>query len=277
MKIQVVSRQGSAEWNEDAFVVRESAGIYGVFDGATSLNGYRDENGETGGSIASRLMKRFWEDLTEEEASRIQMTEALLAANDGLRTAMLERGIDTRDPSSQWMTGAAIVRIGHRRIEYAQVGDCTLAAVYEDGSVRVLSRDSVAFLDRLALNSPAELRSGIIARNRLLANTPDGYPCLNGDPRVADYLEYGSIHRIRVQGLLLLTDGLFDLTAHRSDQPDLSRIVSFVLDQSLDDYVDWLVRVEHDDHDCVNYPRFKLSDDKTGIWIALSSGQERSE
>jgi hypothetical protein len=55
LKFRTVSIQGSGEWNEDALIVRERDGLFGVVDGATSLVPFRAPSGETGGVLAARI------------------------------------------------------------------------------------------------------------------------------------------------------------------------------------------------------------------------------
>lgn len=37
----------------------------------------------------------------------------------------------------------------------------------------------------------------------------------------------------------------------------------------LTDYAQWLVNLENSDPECIEYPRFKISDDKSAVWIEL--------
>ncbi|WJH35915.1 protein phosphatase 2C domain-containing protein [Paenibacillus sp. CC-CFT747] len=238
MRIDKISLQGSNPWNEDALVVNESLQLYGVLDGATSLLPYRGAGGETGGYLASRLAADYWNGLPPAEAvpGGFSLREAVLAANARLRARMDECGIDVTRKDQLWSTGLVLVRILPGGIEYAQAGDCMLAAVYADGSVRVVTRDHVEHLDRVSkakwreglargLASKAELWEyvrPVITANRMKVNTPEGYSVMNGEPELAETLEYGRINRIGLTALLLVTDGLFPPAAE-GRSPGVSR------------------------------------------------------
>ncbi|MDF2961389.1 MAG: hypothetical protein K0S39_3124, partial [Paenibacillus sp.] len=47
----------------------------------------------------------------------------------------------------------------------------------------------------------------------------------------------------------------------------LEAVVAAVVEDSLQQYANWLISVETEDSECRKYPRFKVSDDKTAIWI----------
>ncbi|GAA4872862.1 hypothetical protein GCM10023310_60680 [Paenibacillus vulneris] len=160
-----------------------------------------------------------------------------------------------------------------------------IAAVYKDGSVRTLSRDQVAHVDQLSKRSLEEgIRQGVTTRGQLLGmarpimlankarmNTLQGYSVLSGEPELADFLEYGRINRIQLKAVLLVTDGLFPLaepSVKETPSYDAVReLVKRIADESLAGYAERLIRQEQEDSDCLKYPRFKVSDDKTGIWI----------
>jgi len=285
MKIDTITLQGTAEWNEDALVRHEQLQMYGVLDGATSLRPYRGPRQETGGYLASRLIRGYLESLEEKEMPEDSLKPLVLQANALLRSSMLEAGIDVTDKTALWTSGLALIRIHDAYIDYAQAGDCMIAAVYKDGSVRTLSRDQVAHVDQLSKRSLEEgIRQGVTTREQLLElvrpillankarmNTLQGYSVLSGEPELADFLEYGRINRIQLKAVLLVTDGLFPL-AEPSVKEDTSydavrELVKRISDESLAGYAERLIRQEQEDSDCLKYPRFKVSDDKTGIWI----------
>ena len=51
------TRQGVGRLNEDAVVINDRLGIYGVLDGSTSLVPFESNDGKTGGFLASRFVK----------------------------------------------------------------------------------------------------------------------------------------------------------------------------------------------------------------------------
>jgi serine/threonine protein phosphatase PrpC len=282
MKLDMLSRQGTTEWNEDALITNERLQLFGVLDGATSLHPYRGPNNETGGYLASQIIKQYLESLQPEDIQDVNLKQLVIQANIRLREKMTEAGIDPSDKSALWTSALALIRITDHYVDYAQVGDCMIAAIYEGDTIRTVSRDQVAHIDQQskAIWEEAigrgvskreelwELVKPVILQNKSKMNTIEGYSILSGEPELADFIEYGRINRIQLKSLLLVTDGLF-LHTEIGDEPDdiIQRLTARIERDTLAVYADWLINLELDDADCQRYPRFKVSDDKTGITI----------
>lgn len=282
MNIELITIQGTAQWNEDALVVNERLRLYGVLDGATSLHPYRGAGGETGGYLASQVIKQYLESLREEDVADANLKHLVVQANVRLRQKMAEAGIDLTDKTSLWTSALALIRIREHSVDYAQVGDCMIAAKYDDGSVRTISRDQVEHIDQQSkkiwqdgiqcgITSREQLWSmvkPVILQNKSKMNTLEGYSVMSGEPEAAELVEFGTINRIRLNSLLLVTDGLF-LPKEAGSQPsnDIDNLVAQLENRTLAAYTDWLLNLEYEDKECQRYPRFKISDDKTGIWI----------
>lgn len=283
MKLEWISIQGSGEWNEDAVFTNEKQHLYGVIDGATSLVPFRGPGNETGGRLASQLLKAYFEDI--ENSGQTNLESLLAEANRRLGGEMKHSGIDLEAKDQLWTAGAAVVRITDTHVEYVQAGDCMIIALYDDGSSRAVTRDHVAHIDEESrVLWKQGIASGITSKetlwesvkplilgNKQKMNTPGGYSVLNGLPEAEQFFEYGKINRIRLQRLLLVTDGLFyPEPLEGSDgtcaEEKLARQVSL---EGIQKYADWLLELENEDADCIRYPRFKKSDDKSAIWIEL--------
>lgn len=293
MLVQSVSVQGSSPWNEDALIQNEALHIYGVADGATSLVPYHGPQGETSGRMASQLVKRYFGQLTaRDERNLMQMT---CEANRLLGAEMQAAGVPLDAKDQLWTTGVAAVRITEHSVEYIQSGDCMIVALYEDDRVRVLTRDHVAHMDegakklwREAVREGVRTREELWARvrhlmtgNRTSMNTRDGYAVLNGQPEAEHFMEYGVINRIRLKGVLLHTDGLYVPSRFNSVDDSKSTVeagtakptegeetlLRQMIGKGLEAYTHWLIAEEQRDPECVRNPRFKLSDDKTAMWL----------
>jgi len=277
VKIEHLTVQGCNEWNEDALILNERERIYGVLDGATSLSSAAGV--ETGGYLASRIAKEVFES-SETPDGGAPLRSLVLRANEQIRARMLEHGVDVNDKNALWAAGIAVVRIGEHQIEYAQTGDCMLIAVYKDGTVRTVTHDQVDHFDeksRLLWEryskeglSTDDVRSRVyetIKQNRLKTNTPDGYAILNGEPELERYVEHGSLNRIQLSFLLVLTDGLFLPRKSGDPAPSMSDIVALIDEKGLAGYVDWLIANEYDESQQDKYTRLKVADDKTAIRI----------
>lgn len=273
------TRQGVGKLNEDALVINERLGIYGVLDGSTSLVPFETNDGKTGGFLASRIVKNNIESLKEYSS----LLSVLDLANHDLREEMKNHGIEVDEKEQLWCTAASLVRVTNHHLYFAQTGDTMILAVYEDG-VRVLTQPQIEHVDRIALekwinliqsgvHSQKELFVGIkeqLKENRHLANTPDGYGVLNGEEDAVEFVEYGRVNRQGLLHVLLFTDGLF---FPKEVIPDEAHYWEFIANRlvgkGLKGCIDELVALEETDPECIQYPRFKKSDDKTVMMLSF--------
>ncbi|QDX94011.1 hypothetical protein EEL30_17975 [Brevibacillus laterosporus] len=244
MRIETFTGNGMSSLNEDALIVHPTLPIYGVIDGVTSLHGFVTDKEQTGGYLASTTIARYFTHIHK----LISLQEHVSTANLLVRLHMQEAGIDLTVKQNLWGAAIGIVTMEKHGISYAQTGDCMIFAVYENGNVRILTRP--------------------IIQNRELQNEPTGYGVLNGEEQAIEYVEYGKISRVGVKHLVLVTDGLFWPVGHQEKQ-DWSQMVHKMIDMGLEHYVQALTMVEESDPECLKYPRFKTSDDKTGIILTL--------
>ncbi|NGQ97372.1 protein phosphatase 2C domain-containing protein [Brevibacillus sp. SYP-B805] len=277
MRVETLSMQGSWPLNEDALLINAKNRIYGVADGATSLVPYVNDRRETGGYLAASLIREYVENLQGEG----ELRHHLKTANGLLREAMVRAAVDVRRKEALWSAAVALVRIDDTGIEYAQTGDCMIFAVYRGNRIRPLTFPQTEHVEAEAfakweagiargIATYAELRDSvheIFVRNRQRANAPDGYGVLNGMENAGDFVESGRISRSNLQALVLLTDGLFMPRKRGCPDPDWAETVGPILEKGLEAYAADLLRLENGDPECLQYVRFKKSDDKTGIVI----------
>ncbi|OPA76663.1 hypothetical protein BVG16_15945 [Paenibacillus selenitireducens] len=283
MHIQHIYQQGQGLFNEDALILNPTHHIYGVVDGVSGLQAFHQEN-TSSGQIAARIVSEHFNATNEllPTLSRIS-----IAANDQLRHTMLEAKVDIHDVSALWSAVHAVVQIQPHYIDWVQSGDCMIYAIYDHGLVRTLTYDSVDIHDERALHlwyqkynaklihgkKPDEV-TRTLQRNRQLANQPSGYSVMNGQPEFAQYIESGRIARNELRHLLLITDGIYPwLPAYPASKgnPNAFRhdFIEDIVDFGLSKYVEQLCTWEAEDKACLESPRFKVSDDKTGILITF--------
>ncbi|QDS35910.1 protein phosphatase 2C domain-containing protein [Brevibacillus brevis] len=279
MKLESISMKGSGKSNEDAYVIQQVKHVYAVIDGITSLIPYENAAGQTGGAIAAELVKKQLEAIPEDAA----LHDYLETINLALQEQMRQSGIDLEKKEALWGAACAVVRVGDAHIEYAQLGDCMIFAVYEDDTVRPLTHPQVSHLEQAALVKWEEgINEGLCTRtelhercmdillhNRYQANGPGGYGVLNGDVACRGFTEYGRINRVGMKALVLATDGLFMPRALGGTQPKWEETVLPIVHKGLQRYTDELISLENNDPECIRYIRFKKSDDKTGMILSL--------
>ena len=71
---------------------------------------------------------------------------------------MLAYGVDTRKKEHLWCTCIAAVQIVGEKIEYAQLGDCMIVAIFRKGTMQVLTKDTVEGISKRAKKKREEDR-----------------------------------------------------------------------------------------------------------------------
>ena len=132
MKIEHILEQGSGAGNEDYLIM--DRGLFGVFDGSTSLDGARYENGQSGGALASSIAGQVF---LRNNASLFSLG---VEANSAIRTRMQSCRVDLSCRRSLWSTSAAVVRLRDNAVEWFQTGDSQVVFIDKDGGFRVAAK-----------------------------------------------------------------------------------------------------------------------------------------
>ncbi|MBX0359264.1 protein phosphatase 2C domain-containing protein [Halobacillus sp. Nhm2S1] len=252
---------------EDAFVLNEQAGIYGVLDGATPLVCFKDEAGHNGAYLAAQIFKTKMERLKGGE----ELVKAVEEANLHLKDEMERYAVQTELGEERWSTCVAVVKVMDDQIHYVQLGDSMILVEDENGKFMVVTIDSVKGISERAKKKRVEgrkdgekippesyydIRMNKLRYNRRLANVEGGYTVANGMPEVMDYLDQGVINGKGVRSLLLISDGLFhpELTLEETYQR--------IREVGLEGYVHELT--EH-----LNKHSLHI-DDRTAVWIKFN-------
>ncbi|MEH7180504.1 protein phosphatase 2C domain-containing protein [Neobacillus vireti] len=254
--------------SEDSIVLNEKINLYGVFDGATPLIPFKDENGRNGAYLASNLFKNYFLSLYKRNLS---LVEGIVAANRMLKEYMEKYKVNQEKYENLWSTCAAIIKIEEDgKISYAQLGDCMIIAEYQNGTIKALTRDTVKDISYRAKAWREEQRKqGVtipdeeyfqestqqLIFNRSLANKENGYTVANGKKEVINFIQHGQVNISEIKTLLLITDGLF--------HPNFSIEETFKKIQAIGLQV---YSMELEQYEKSNNLR---SDDKTGIMIKL--------
>ncbi|MBI4779385.1 hypothetical protein HY797_02955 [Candidatus Falkowbacteria bacterium] len=115
LKIQKIYSQGSRKINEDELLIKDN--LFAVFDGATSLVGFKNKQGKTGGKIAAEIAKNIF---TKNSGS---LKNLAIQANNKIRVAMIECGINANNKEEIWSAGFAAVRIKKRSLNFIKPGE----------------------------------------------------------------------------------------------------------------------------------------------------------
>jgi serine/threonine protein phosphatase PrpC len=249
MKIQAATRKSFQKKEpEDAYVVNELAGIFGVFDGVTPLDDYRDEDAHNGAYVASNLFRSHFASLT----GPVKLEEQLIRANRSLKEKMLSSQIDISWRQYLWSTCAAVVCVRENRTAFAHVGDCMIITLDKLGKTAVITKDLVKDVPIRAVTKRTEDRhrgifvpeesyfdssSHLQAYCRWMANTPEGYSVANGMDEMAQYIQSGFLETASLKYLLLISDGMI------YQRSGCDTVLHNVLESGLENYMrnmeDW--------------------------------------
>ena len=271
MKIQHILEQGTARINEDCLVIQDN--IFGVFDGATSLNSRTFEQGKTGGMIASRTARSVF------RQNHFPLPRLARKANQEIMDQMLARGVDISQKENLWSTSAAVVRIKEQDLEWVQTGDAVIILVYEDGSHRVLvdredhDHETLTLWKKMvkdkspALPAIGQALSAQIRKVRLGMNVT--YGVLNGEKEAEPFLNQGTESLEQVRDVLLFTDGLSIPSQTPEKRRDFTSLVEDYLCLGLEGLKTKIREKEKKDPLCHAFPRFKCHDDIAAIALTF--------
>ncbi len=266
--VETLLEKGSSELNED--VLLEAENLFGVFDGATSLDTRRFDEGLTGGLLAAQTAARAFQ---QERASLSRLAEK---ANNSIRKALQQQQVCLEERYRLWSTSMAVVRMGVNRLEYCQTGDALIVLLYNDGSYKVVTPD--VDIDRETLQmwqdcrrAPSAAIHEVLAEQiqcvRLQMNIR--YGVLNGEPAALDFLRHGYEELNNVSDILLFTDGLFLPRKNPLEDSDWPSFVKLYRQGGLQAVRDHVRCLQSQDPTLKKYPRFKLHDDIAAVAIKL--------
>lgn len=268
IKTDYIHEKGSGRINEDALSLNGK--LFGVFDGATSLDRTTYDGDITGGYYASSIASDIF---MQNNDTLIKMADK---ANTAIFKKMIEKGVNVSDRNTLWSTSAAVVKIDNNRVHWVQTGDSLLLLIYEDGSYRIpvsgydhdtetlrMWKDIAQTTDKSIL----EVLGNQIRKIRADMNVT--YGVLNGEESYSEFLNSGTESLDGVTHILLFTDGLFIPSNNPGAPPDFSTFVRIFLDGGLTELRNHVRSLEASDPDCRNYPRFKQHDDIAAVALSF--------
>ncbi|EMS81404.1 hypothetical protein [Desulfotignum phosphitoxidans] len=266
MKIETILEKGSARLNEDTLVAQGN--LFGVFDGATSLNKTVFEKEKTGGLIASSAARSVF------ATNHFPLKALAHTANHSIHQHMVRHGVDLTRKENLWSTSAAVVRIRDNTLEWVQTGDAQIILIYHDNTHEVVVDREDHDYDTLCL-WPARKKTGPcgmdarisqqIRKKRAEMNLT--YGVLNGEPHAMDFLHHGRKSLDQVNTVLLFTDGLSIPSEKPAKKKNFTPLVTLYRDLGLSGLKHRIRQIEKTDPECRRFPRFKTHDDIAAIAV----------
>jgi serine/threonine protein phosphatase PrpC len=266
MKIETILEKGSARLNEDTLVAQGN--IFGVFDGATSLNKTVFQKEKTGGFIASSAARSVF------ATNHFPLKALAHRANQSIHQHMVRHGVDLTRKENLWSTSAAVVRIQGNTLEWVQTGDAQIILIYQDDTHEVLVDREDHDYDTLCL-WPARNKAGSsgtdtrifeqIRKKRAEMNLT--YGVLNGEPHAMDFLNHGRKSLDQVNTVLLFTDGLSIPSEKPAKKKNFTPLITLYRTLGLAGLKHRIRQIEKTDPECRRFPRFKTHDDIAAIAV----------
>ncbi|WP_300668758.1 protein phosphatase 2C domain-containing protein [Desulfoluna sp.] len=269
---QSIHEQGTGVMNEDALLI--SGNLFGVFDGATSLDKTTFAHGETGGYLAATIAEEMFH---SNDASLFELADK---ANTAILREMVSKGVDVKKKEHLWSTSAAVGRVEDGMFDWVQSGDSLILVIYEDHTHELLVQDFDHDLETLKLwKETAATRSGSILDElnvqirKVRAGMNITYGVINGEETALDFLNHGSLNLTGVAHILMFTDGLFIPREDPEAESNFKELVSLYLAGGLEGVRDHVRSLEKTDPGCRKYPRFKSHDDIAAIALSFPASR----
>lgn len=268
IKTEYIHEKGTGALNEDTLALNGT--LFGVFDGATSLDRRTFDQNITGGYYASSIASDIFK---KNNDSLINLAQK---ANSAIFEKMVEKGVNTSDKNSLWSTSAAVLKIEKDLINWVQTGDSLLLLIYDDGSYKLpvtgYDQDIETLLMWRALADKTDKKIFDVLGDqirKIRAQMNITYGVLNGERAYADFLNSGVEPLEGVRDIILFTDGLFLPSQSPGTEPDFDTFVNIFLSGGLTALKDHVRSLEASDPDCLSYPRFKCHDDIAAVALSF--------
>ena len=265
-KTQHILEKGSGRINEDTLFIGDD--IFGVFDGATSLDNALYDGTKTGGMLASSIACSVF------STNCHPLVDLAITANRSIHKKMQLHGVDCSARERLWSTSAAVVRISEGGIEWLQTGDAFILLIYNDHTYKLLSEKedhdfpTLSAWKQIAAKSVLPIHEALKERLRQTRRGMNrSYGVLNGEKEAEAFLKTGLESSLGVKDIILATDGLSMPVEKPEKEKNFDLFVERYLRFGLEGLKDHIREIEKEDPRCIRYPRFKCHDDIAAISI----------
>lgn len=269
-------RQGSPV-NDDAIGYTATAAW--VLDGATSL-GRGLVGGESDARWLAQSANAHLQSLLEEQPYRptqdlLVQLQAGIAA-DFQRDSGVAVSLELNLPTAC----LSLLRLlGDGSLELLNLCDTCIHLAWDDGQVESFGDTPLEEIDRQSVARLIALREANpdwnheqlwqasrewVRRNRALANTPEGYWCLDPSERWIPHVQRRVLDPAGLKAFMLVTDGFDRLLDFR--RYDLDSLFAALPERGVEALIDELRALEGADGQALDYPRLKIHDDASVVW-----------
>lgn len=273
---QVLLDKGSGV-NEDIGFIKDKAAW--VLDGSTGVSGH---HGFLDYDSDAQWFTHSWNEYLKNNINRDQdLLDILKKGIEEIRELYFQNPRNSRTGKIDFPSSTlALVRWNRGVLEYFSLAD-SIVSIKKDKKVKTFIDDSVDKFDQKAyremrkfidenngdIYSAREHISDLLIDNRRHKNIEGGYNVLEFDQKAIDRGVYGSV-KGESFNILLGTDGFTAIT-DKYKRYELDQLVDLAEKYSLD-HINRITR-EIEREDCLGktYPRFKVHDDSSAIFLKL--------
>ncbi|MEJ2058046.1 MAG: hypothetical protein P8X39_09450, partial [Desulfofustis sp.] len=224
--------------------------------------------GSSGGRQAAAITAAVFAHNPDQDLSVSART-----ANTLIREAMIRERLDMHQRERLWSTSFAAVQIDDGSINWCQIGDCAIVAIYIDGSSRLLTdvpnqdKDILRRWQRIGPRASATIHQELAADIKAVRKSMNrSFGSLNGEPEALDFLSSGCLEDDpRIGDILLFSDGLFPPASDPEIPLDTGQLVELYRCGGIDNVRNRIRQLQRTDPRCCSYPRFKKFDDISAI------------
>jgi len=274
---KLLCNKGSADFNEDIIGLSP----YGawVLDGATGLNNKNLISDESD----AKWYVNWWNKYLHDNMKRnVSLKEIMKDGIDEISKEYHKLVGDTKVESLDFPSCAcSIIKFYENKIEYLILGDCTLLINNKD-CIKTFKDDAISKLDKKVYDYMSEIENSknmtfnerkdkvmhIIIENRLKKNTIGGYWSLEFSKDAIDNCVNGFIDIDNDMKIMMTSDG-FSCAYDRYDIFSEEDIINIANTEGIDYIYKKMREFEKSDEKGVKYPRFKVHDDSSCVYLNI--------
>ena len=272
---KLLCNKGSAKFNEDIIGLTP----YGtwVLDGATGLNNKNLISNESDAKWYVNWWNRYLHaNIHKEEPLKDIVKIGVENIKNEYSTLLKDNKVENLDYPS---CAAAILKFYEDKIEYILLADCTLFVnnkngfkIYKDMAIEKLDKmvyyamENLENSESMTLNEKKSKVMPIIINNRLKKNTPYGYWSLEFSTEAIDNCLSGFIEIDDNTQIMLTSDG-FSCAYDRYGIFEKEDMLNIAKEEGIDYIYKKIRNLENEDYMSTKFPRFKISDDSSCVYL----------
>ena len=265
---EALLEQGSGPVNEDMLATVNRLSI--VCDGATTLHSAQRQSAAqptSGGQKAAGITASVFSGDPERN-----LLDSARRANELIRKAMIDEGLDLLEREQLWSTSFAAVQVNEDSIAWCQTGDCMILLIHRDGGAQLLTelpgqdREVLKTWQQIGARSSGTIQQNLAAEIAAVRGRMNKeFGVLNGENEALKFVSSGTVEADQISDVLLFSDGLFPPSTSPDNLFDAELFVQLYKSGGLKHIRNHVRSLQKDDPGCYRYPRFKMYDDISGV------------